>query len=671
MIQKLQLLRSIGQFDAVVDGANFDLKKLNLVYAENARGKTTLAAVMRSLATGEPLPITERRRLGATRDPEAIIECTGGPPPAIFRDGAWSRSCADVMVFDDAFVDKNVYSGMDVAAEHRQNLHELILGSTGVTLARRVDSLAADIRDHNRNLREKGDAIPVEDRHGMSIDDFCGLAERADIDAAIKSAEERLRALQNVEAVRTTPEFSSLALPEADFAAIRTLLGRTVDDLDATAAEAVREHFVSLGEGAEGWVGTGMQMEPDGAALDMEAGCPFCDQPLSESTLFAHYRAYFGEAYTKLQADLAAAVIRIETALDGDSLAGFERQVSAAKERRAFWSPLTPMPEITIENTAIASAWQNARDAVLEALRSKRADPLIAATLSDDAETKIREYLAATESVEAASTSLTECNEAIRRVKEAAQTGDPATAEAELKRLRATKLRHTSVNVTACREYSDAKAAKEASEADKVAAQQALDAHRDAAFPNIQTAINMYLSRLGANFTLVSITPQPTAGRPACVYRLLINGHEVPVGPTAAAGSAAFKNTLSAGDRNTLALAFFLAALEHDPNREARVVVLDDPMSSLDKHRRMQTIQAIRTLLPQVAQIIVLSHDEYFLFQIYDRVAPRDRLRVVIDTTCLTVSRGANGSTISRMGYRERETGATRQAALPAYAVCG
>src|SRR5690606_33975951 len=115
------------------------------------------------------------------------------------------------------FVDKNVYSGMDVAAEHRQNLHELILGATGVALARRVDDIAADIRDHGRVLREKSDAIPVADRHGLSLDDFCGLAARADIDEAIRGAEQRLAALQNAEAVRNASEFAALALPAVDF----------------------------------------------------------------------------------------------------------------------------------------------------------------------------------------------------------------------------------------------------------------------------------------------------------------------------------------------------------------------------------------------------------------------------------------------------------------------
>ncbi len=70
MIRKLQLLRNIGPFDSVDAGANIDLTKLTLLYAENGRGKTTIAAILRSLATHDPLPIRERRRLGAGVPPK-------------------------------------------------------------------------------------------------------------------------------------------------------------------------------------------------------------------------------------------------------------------------------------------------------------------------------------------------------------------------------------------------------------------------------------------------------------------------------------------------------------------------------------------------------------------------------------------------------------------------
>lgn len=269
---------------------------------------------------------------------------------------------------------------------------------------------------------------------------------------------------------------------------------------------------------------------------------------------------------------------------------------------------------------------------------------MVAATLRADE--LILRYEEISAGVDAASEALLAANHAIQRVKETVQTGHTNTVQTELNRLRATKARQSPDNVQRCNDYLREKEAKLAAETAKTEAQDQLDAHRATAVPNWETAVNTYLSRLGAGFTITRVQPQPTGGRPSCVYRLLINGHVVQVGPgNLANGSPTFKNTLSSGDRNTLALAFFLASLDRDPNRANRVVILDDPMSSLDKHRRMNTIQELRVLLPTVAQVIVLSHDEHFLFDIYDRVAPRNG-GTITNTSSLHVRRSTSGSTI-------------------------
>ena len=64
MLNALRLLENVGQFDSAKGGL-LPLAKLSLLYAENGRGKTTLAAILRSLITGEPLPILERKRFKA------------------------------------------------------------------------------------------------------------------------------------------------------------------------------------------------------------------------------------------------------------------------------------------------------------------------------------------------------------------------------------------------------------------------------------------------------------------------------------------------------------------------------------------------------------------------------------------------------------------------------
>src|SRR5438105_954141 len=116
MISRVQLLRNIGQFDSVSAAATIPLARLTIVYSENGRGKTTLAAVFRSLATGDPIPIAERRRLAAQNPPHVVLECSGGPPPAVFQNNAWNRRVPDILLFDDVFVDENVHSGLAVSA---------------------------------------------------------------------------------------------------------------------------------------------------------------------------------------------------------------------------------------------------------------------------------------------------------------------------------------------------------------------------------------------------------------------------------------------------------------------------------------------------------------------------------------------------------------------------
>ncbi|WP_218575510.1 AAA family ATPase [Plesiomonas shigelloides] len=77
-----------------------------------------------------------------------------------------------------------------------------------------------------------------------------------------------------------------------------------------------------------------------------------------------------------------------------------------------------------------------------------------------------------------------------------------------------------------------------------------------------------------------------------------------------------FEHILSLGDRSALALAFFLSRF-HKPNMEKSVIILDDPMSSLDNHRKNATIIEIEKLVNNNYQTFILSHDPFFLSDIH------------------------------------------------------
>jgi wobble nucleotide-excising tRNase len=179
MITHIRLLRNIGQFDSVTHGTTLSLTKLTLIYAENGRGKTTLAAVLRSLASGDAIPIVERTRLASTHPPHVIVAFDGTQASAMFQNNAWNHLAPNLVVFDDTFVDQNICSGLEVAPNHRQKLHELILGGRGVSLNRTLQDHVARIEQHNRDLRSKADALPAVLRGPFAIDAFCNLCQRA------------------------------------------------------------------------------------------------------------------------------------------------------------------------------------------------------------------------------------------------------------------------------------------------------------------------------------------------------------------------------------------------------------------------------------------------------------------------------------------------------------
>jgi wobble nucleotide-excising tRNase len=147
-------------------------------------------------------------------------------------------------------------------------------------------------------------------------------------------------------------------------------------------------------------------------------------------------------------------------------------------------------------------------------------------------------------------------------------------------------------------------------------------------------------------FRLGTITPKDTRGGPSCAYNVVINEEPVEVGGAQIAGEPSFRSALSAGDRSALALAFFFASLDQDQALSAKAVVIDDPISSLDDHRALTTVQEIRNLTRRTAQVILLSHNKRFLCQLWDS-------KNGSQSAAFEVAVGDSGSTLRKWNVSE------------------
>jgi wobble nucleotide-excising tRNase len=636
-VRAFNLLRNVGKFDNVAAGAQLPFSRLTVIYAENARGKTTLAAILRSLATGRAELIAERARLGAQHPPHVVVD-TGLGPPAVFQNRAWSRTAPDIVIFDDTFVAENVCSGMQVGATHRQNLHELIVGAQGIALAQALQEEVDKIEIHNASLRNRELAIPAGARGPLSVDSFCSLRQAPNLRQAIEGAERRLAAAREAGRVAETPTFSPISLPKIDLDALCAVLGKGLPDLDASALARVQEHLSQLGRGGEAWVGEGVA-RAEHLSAQGDGECPFCAQDLSGSPLLAHYRAYFGHAYNDLKREVTEAARVFRVTQGGDVPVAFERSIREAVERQAFWKAFAEIPPVEIDTAAVARTWKSAREPIERLLDAKVSAPLDALSDSEDVKRAIAAHNAQCDRIREISDQLSSVNAQLETVKEQAREANVATLQNDLANLKAAEARYDPTIAPLCDAYLTEKAAKAATEQRRRTARTALDQHRQGAFPAYGLSINDFLQRFNANFRVGPVDPVNTRGGSAANYTLLIDGHTVPLSGNA--GEPNFSNALSAGDRNTLALAFFFASLQNDPQRAQKIVVIDDPMTSLDEHRTQHTLQEMDRLARDVAGMVVMSHSKPFLLGVWDKCQQMQK-------TALEVRRSGSGSTLAR-----------------------
>src|ERR1051326_4699608 len=119
MIRKILKLQNVGLLQDATQGRAVDLAKVCGIYADNGRGKSTLAAALRASGLSDVARLNARKTIDAANPPEIDFLLNTGSHVE-FKNNAWIGSSPRILVFDSEFVEQNVYSGFEVRAEQRQ-----------------------------------------------------------------------------------------------------------------------------------------------------------------------------------------------------------------------------------------------------------------------------------------------------------------------------------------------------------------------------------------------------------------------------------------------------------------------------------------------------------------------------------------------------------------------
>jgi len=614
VIKKVIRLKNIGLFyHGCPDGAVvFD--QITAIYADNARGKSTFVTALRACHMSDATRLVARQTIDVPEEPEVELLLENGMLK--YENGAWSGPSPDIAVFDSEFVEQNVYSGFTVRTDQRQALLDFALGETIVPLKNRVDELSRDIQEQTTKIGEAekqliGLAAPLD------LKQFINMRPIADAEVQINKCRKRIDAAKSSEQLNIRRSPTAIELVDFDLHAVFDVLSRQLTDIEKTVEATVGDHFAKHGGvGLEDWISQGQ--------VFMETPeCPFCGQSLNGLELIAAYRSYFNTAYQDLKEEVAALEIEIASSLADalvDSIVATTTTNAAIIEA---WNDRLDVDPPGFDGDAVRDELASARNALIDLAKRKLAALLEPVGTPSDFEAAKQHIAAINRVLEDYNNAIDDISSKIADFKRGVVTENIEHLETEISKHQASLRRQEPEVVQICEDYQSAITEKDRLEQEKRETRSQIDLQMGETLTQYQASINRILATFGATFLInqLSTDYRGGSGKPRTQYGLQVREREVVLGNGSDFSSGHnFSTTLSESDKRTLALAFFIARLEDDPALESKIVVLDDPMSSMDRNRRSQTIRRVASLAINCKQLIVLSHDAYFLRQLRDQL---------------------------------------------------
>lgn len=620
MISKIQSIYNIGNYLDYQASGDVPLKKFNIFYAENGAGKTTLATILRSLALGEGILIDRHKRLNAISSPKVEIKLEDNSL-CRYDNGKWNKINHDIEVFDSYFVADNVYSGMEISADNRKALYKFVVGDTGIEIARKINRLKSMSVDLQREKTKLIDEIKNL-IHYNDVETVVKLAPKKDIDILLSQKQQEFKISSNNEVIikhEELPNIKSFTLP-FNTRQIKSLLQKSIDCISEQYLTFISQRINTLKNNglsnAEKWLADGL------AEVNTinDDSCPFCGQSLSGAKeIIDGYNLYFSKEYNQL----INSINLCNSQFQRFDVRNFIRVVTEFHEKLMsqyhFWQiylkDLNKVTDMPAELTLLEDDFSKVQEKISE----KAQNPL--SKIENDNLEELEVHLGVVFSfIEELKKYVAYIGPLITKLKRTLKPLD--TVRKELRALEIYKLRYESPLKEMCEYFIIVE--KQILRLQKLTTQlQNEQKENSVAFlHDYGDIINNYLqSVFCTDFRIENIKDGGYRGRSrdaSLTYSLTFKGKPLSLDTD---DNLSFKNTLSEGDKNTIAFSLFLAKLDKYSEEELKnkIIVFDDPLTSLDLNRRNATINELVKMYQKTKQTLVLSHNLAFLLELNNR----------------------------------------------------
>jgi len=643
MIKQLKSINNIGSFREFPNGGAIQFEKLTFIYGLNTRGKSTLTDILTSLKENDPSLIVSRKSIPTVATNQSVsisVKPLGSTNEiyCIFSNTAWSQvhSNNDLHIFGSDFIHKNLFTGLSIERQNKENFTRFILGQQGVHLATQIAEDKRILKQKKSNvsnllppyLREmqEQDYAPFlnTDPNSINIEDT--RQHLSQLEQRLRQEQQRLHRPTEILSIEDISQFTATITNVQELInQTNDLLERAFNEISSVAIAKLQSHIENnfeITENAEQWIKEGLDTRKSNSE-----NCSFCGQSLETAAdLINAYHSYFNEAYRNYISDIFNTIESLKNqwmALNFNSLIA----VTAKQALILQYTQLINTDGFTALVTRLNELIESSNEIILNGESDQ-----LSQQVNQAFDNKVRKPHEIVQTIDFSSflrnhanyqRNLTEISETIDRIREVIRLFKEPYRDSTQLRTRISELQSEIENKKraiarveqndACLSYQSEQQEITSIEARITANEHALSANQNQYLDRFYTRIDFHFKQFGSeNFTLERGTDN-RGHQPVYFLKVKFKGVEI--------NDSNITKVFSESDKRALALSLFWARMDFlsQDEKQRAIIVLDDPVTSFDDNRIIKSIHRIKETLQSVSQIIILTHYSHFIRNYLER----------------------------------------------------
>ncbi len=652
-IARIKEIKNVGVFSDYQNGGQFGFEKLTFIYGLNTYGKTTLADIFQSIKDDNPSLIQDRKTIPAKESQQKVvigIKENDKEKVLKFDNSSWEENylSQNLEVFGTDFIHKYLFTGLTIERSNKEEFTQFVLGEKGVEIAQNIAQNKKKLGDGRRGIKDKvpeylkdkvTESEYLKGYQNQEIKKFLEFnikeIDKDDIVEKLlkfkRQKKEEENRLQEPEKILNVQDIDDFEAPEINVTevldAINETLQKDYSDIEDKVVQNIEQHIKNTfkdKESAEAWIRQGFSKCKD----HKNGSCVFCGRSLQEAEdLMAAYEKYFNEVYSdfinKTESDLSENLNKLKAISFSSKDDAQSLQIAALKyqdmiEQDGFQDVLNSLSEQIeeLDEDTLVEGKKQIVEKIEEKMKLKNNKPhsKVEKVGFSDFKKKVNGYKTTLQEISNLISKIKEC---IKKFKEQYKNTEDIKKKIKSIEEKITKLERKKARIEQgedCKKYIE-----ELEGINKLIEQitkneKQLKNDQSKYLKNYFSEIDDLFKKLGSyNFTLEK-SSEKRGHQPVYSLKVKYHGEEV--------SSNNLEKVFSESDRRALALAVFWAKIKLKDNdkKENTVVVLDDPVTSFDDNRIINSINLFKNSLDNLSQIIVLTHYPHFIKNFCERV---------------------------------------------------